>query len=138
MFLSHHTIKSEANSIYRKLGTSARSQAVCGLASWDSGGVTIPNCHPVGGSNPRRYEVQWCPVSGGVWARTVRLQEILRRLAMIDEGSVEERRVRIRPAGASAWMPGPRVAASGGVSGHWVAGGVPGVERRAGAGGGRA
>ena len=28
MFLSRHTIKSEANSIYRKLGVSSRSQAV--------------------------------------------------------------------------------------------------------------
>ena len=28
MFLSRHTVKSEAISIYRKLGTSSRSQAV--------------------------------------------------------------------------------------------------------------
>ena len=28
MFLSRHTIKSEANSLYRKLGASSRSQAV--------------------------------------------------------------------------------------------------------------
>ena len=28
MFLSRNTIKSEVNSIYRKLGTSSRSQAV--------------------------------------------------------------------------------------------------------------
>jgi len=28
LFLSHNTIKSQANSIYRKLGASTRSQAV--------------------------------------------------------------------------------------------------------------
>jgi LuxR family maltose regulon positive regulatory protein len=36
MFLSRHTIKSQAVSIYRKLGASTRSQAVTRLRGWGS------------------------------------------------------------------------------------------------------
>jgi LuxR family maltose regulon positive regulatory protein len=34
LFLSHHTVKSEATSIYRSLGTSSRSQAVAVPGRW--------------------------------------------------------------------------------------------------------
>jgi LuxR family transcriptional regulator, maltose regulon positive regulatory protein len=47
MFLSRHTVKSQAFSIYRKLGVSSRSQAVTrsrelGLLEWDTASFIPP------------------------------------------------------------------------------------------------
>jgi len=67
----------------------------------------------------------------------VRSRETLRRLAMIDEGFVED---QAEPGIDPAPALDPRTAAllqGVGVGGHRVAGGVPGMERRAGAGGRR-
>ena len=71
--------------------------------------------------------------------QTVRFQETLRRLAMIDEGFVEDRAgLGLGLAGMSALDPKTAALLQVGVS---VAlgspGGPPGMERRPGAGGGR-
>ena len=60
LFLSRHTIKSQAKSIYRKLGASSRSQAVArsrelGLLEGD-GRAFIPS----GRWNPPRCHMDWC------------------------------------------------------------------------------
>jgi 4-carboxymuconolactone decarboxylase len=68
--------------------------------------------------------------------QTVRFQETLRRLAVIDEGFVEDQ-AGLGPglAAASALDPKTRgVAASRGVSGPRVTGGLPGMGHRPGAG----
>jgi hypothetical protein len=70
--------------------------------------------------------------------QTVRFQDTLRRLAMIDEGFVDdEAGLGLGPAEKSALDP--KIAALLQVGRRWpgVAGDLPGVERRAGAGGGR-
>jgi len=70
--------------------------------------------------------------------QTVRFQDTLRRLAMIDEGFVDdEAALGLGPAEKSAL--GPKTAALLQIGGRWpwVAGGLPGVERRRGGGGGR-
>jgi hypothetical protein len=67
--------------------------------------------------------------------QTVRFQETLRRLAMIDEGFVEDQ-AGLGPglAAASALDPKTRgVAASRGVGGPRVTGGLPGMGHRPGA-----
>ena len=69
--------------------------------------------------------------------QTARFQETLRRLAIFDEGFVD--------GGVRAWPgrdigPGSQdrgAAAGSGVGGHRVIGGLPGMEHRPGAGGGR-
>jgi LuxR family transcriptional regulator, maltose regulon positive regulatory protein len=48
MFLSRHTIKSEAMSIYRKLGVSSRARRSPGHASWGSWTGDGPVFHPIG------------------------------------------------------------------------------------------
>jgi 4-carboxymuconolactone decarboxylase len=70
--------------------------------------------------------------------QTVRFQEILRKLAMIDEGFVEHQAgFGLDPAGPSGSGSQDRGAAAGRAA--WPPGplGVPGMEYRAGAGGGR-
>ena len=70
--------------------------------------------------------------------QTVRFQETLRRLAMIDEGFVEDQaRLGLGPAAASALDPKTAALLQVGVSVALGRRGVPGMERRAGAGGGR-
>jgi len=51
--------------------------------------LTIPN-HPIRGRNSPRHEVKWCSAANGDMGQTVRFQEMLRRLATIDEGFVED------------------------------------------------
>jgi hypothetical protein len=46
LFLSRNTIKSQAYSLYRKLGASIRNQAVTRSVNWDSWRAD----HPLGGS----------------------------------------------------------------------------------------
>jgi hypothetical protein len=69
--------------------------------------------------------------------QTVRFQETLRRQAMIDEGFVEDE-ARLGLAAASALDPMTTALLHVGVPvAIGVTGGVPGMERRPGAGGGR-
>ena len=72
-------------------------------------------------------------------SQTAKFEETLRRLAMIDEGFVEDDvGLGIDPAATLALESQDRGAvAGGGVGGGRVAGGVPGMEHRPGAGGGR-
>ena len=61
---------------------------------------------PSGGWNPPRHEVDWYPTASGGMGQLVRFQETLRRLAMIDEGFVEdEAGLGLDPAQASALDP---------------------------------
>ena len=86
-----------------------------------------------------RPAVRW----SGAWRRerrdmgqTARFQEILRRLAVIDEG-FRRRRGRTRAWPGQDIGPGSQdrgTAASGHVGGHRVTGGVPGTEHQPGAG----
>ena len=70
--------------------------------------------------------------------QTVRFQDTLRRLAMIDEGFVDdEAGLGLDPAEKSALDPKTAALLQAGASVAGVTGGLPGVERRAGAGGGR-
>ena len=52
MFLSRHTIKSEANSIYRKLGVSHAARRSHALLSWGSSRGDDPAFHPIRGMEP--------------------------------------------------------------------------------------
>jgi LuxR family transcriptional regulator, maltose regulon positive regulatory protein len=72
MFLSRHTIKSEAFSIYRKLGVTSRSQAVTRsrdlglLEGWPSVLHTVGVVEP----GPARGAMDSCSTAdGGIWAR---------------------------------------------------------------------
>ena len=65
MFLSPYTVKSQAMSIYRKLGASSRSQAVARARELGLlGGMITRSFIPSGGWAPTRHEVSWC-LDGG-------------------------------------------------------------------------
>jgi DNA-binding CsgD family transcriptional regulator len=69
LFLSRHTIKSQANSIYRKLGASARSQAVTRAVNWDCW-TADGQFHPIGRMERAPPPDGMGPTaSGGTWAR---------------------------------------------------------------------
>ena len=70
--------------------------------------------------------------------QTARFQDTLRRLAMTDEGFVDdEAGLGLGPAEKSALDPKTAALLQAGASGPGVTGGLPGAQRRAGAGGGR-
>ena len=106
MFLSRHTVRSQAMSIYRKLEASSRSQAVTrsrelGLLEGDD----LSFMQSAERRSPA-HEAGCCGSERRHMGQTERFQEILRRLAIFDEGFVEdEARLGLDPAGTSTLDP---------------------------------
>jgi len=114
MFVSRNTVKSHTSSIYRKLRTSSRSQAVSRLRELGLLEARGASFHPIRAveltsARGRLVLSAWTGAIGGKGRRmdlTVRFQETLRRLAVIDEGFVEdEAGLGLGPAGNSALDP---------------------------------
>ena len=114
MFVSRNTVKSHTNTIYRKLRTSSRSQAVSRLRKLGLLDARGASFHPIRAVEltPARGRLvlsAWTDGIGGKGRRmelTVRFQETLRRLAMIDECFVEdEAGLGLGPIGTSALDP---------------------------------
>ena len=108
MFLSRNTIKSQAILDLPEAGrllTQPGGRPVPRAGA--PGGLTIRSFTPSGGWNSPRHEVEWCSAASGErMGQTVRFQETLRRLAMIDEGFVEDQAgLGLGLAGTSALDP---------------------------------
>jgi hypothetical protein len=93
MYLSPHTVRAQSKSIYRKLDAFSRNQAITRPGNWDcwrSEARLYPHLSDVTRPGMR---------CDGVMAREVRevrdqavgFQEILRKLAMIHEGFVQDK-----------------------------------------------
>ena len=139
LFLSPHTVKSEDLDL-PEAGGCSRARRVVRFASWGSAVTTGLSSHR--GDKARQGIGVMMP--DGEWrcmGQMARFQDTLRRLAMIDEGFVEDDAgVALGQAAASAlgipigvpWRCSGRCVRS-----HRVIGCLPGVERGPGAGGGR-
>jgi len=100
--LSRNTVKSQANSIYRKLGASSRGRAVArsrelGLLT---GGLAFHQ-----GDDTRLRTLVECELEAKCMGQTARFQETLRKLAMIEEGFAEGEAFVLDPAATSALDP---------------------------------
>jgi hypothetical protein len=68
MFLSPHTVKSQAKSLYRKLAPLPVARRSPRPASWDSWRADHPSFTRSRGWNSPRHEVEWWSAGGDVWA----------------------------------------------------------------------
>ena len=140
MFLSPHTVKSEAISIYRKLGVSSRAQAVARSRELGLLPGLRPVFHPIEG-------IALAPASGGMMlsGEAERNGPDGKVPGDFAQAGDDRRRLRRRRGRARSWPgrdmhPGSQnsgVAPGRCVRGHRDIGCLPGVERGPGDGGGR-
>ena len=102
MFLSRHTIRSQANSLYRKLGASSRTRRSPWPASWVSWTADHPSFMQTRRWSSSRHEVKWC---GG---RRTECRPDSKVPGDSAQAGDDRRRLRRRRGPARAW-PGQQI-----------------------------